>query len=423
MQLASRDASSRGVVANRVLIPCFLAVHVASAVSSEPELVLSSLPLIAFAQVLCAASLGHLAHQSSPQSSSSSSFLPRPLHLSPLPSTALHQLAAAISVSLSSLNQPAAEPTTEPAAKSAAAAGGSDAAGNLGGRLGSPVMTLLLLVVMTAVCETGGGGDGLAGQLALLAVGGWAPALLILACNALLWIQTRPDAMDSSLLSSPSGPSLSNHFFTPPVLGVSSVALLFLPLSFSPHPHAHAQPHPFIPLFSPFHHFPSPSPSFTSSPYVRILCPASHPPISLPPMSLPCPAVHSCVSFPLRLLIGATPLSQLFLLPRVTDGLADTSTLLIDSGSLLAWLQGQAGEMAGCMHCLMEAASFLGSAALPLHLMALVSSLVPPLEPSQAQHQQHQQQQQQQQQQQGILAPVKATRTRDAAGTSPELPL
>ncbi|CAI6000120.1 unnamed protein product [Closterium sp. NIES-64] len=314
MQLASRDAASRGVVST-----C------------------SNL-------VAACASLGHLAHQSSPQSSSSSSFLPRPLHLSPLPSTALHQLAAAISVSLSSLNQPAAEPTTEPAAKSAAAAGGSDAAGNLGGRLGAPVMTLLLLVVMTAVCETGGGGDGLAGQLALLAVGGWAPALLILACNALLWIQTRPDAMDSSLLSSPSGPSLSNHFFTPPVLGVLA-----------------------------------------------------------------------------GLLIGATPLSQLFLLPRVTDGLADTSTLLIDSGSLLAWLQGQAGEMAGCMHCLMEAASFLGSAALPLHLMALVSSLVPPLEPSQAQHQQHQHQQQQQQQ--GILAPVKATRARDAAGTSPELPL
>ncbi|CAI5989990.1 unnamed protein product [Closterium sp. NIES-64] len=359
MQLASRDAASRGVVANRVLIPCFLAVHVASAVSSEPELVLSSLPLMAFAQpprslsvclvlaasyplssratvqphsVLCAASLGHLAHQSSPQSSSSSSFLPRPLHLSPLPSTALHQLAAAISVSLSSLNQPAAEPTTEPAAKSAAAAGGSDAAGNLGGRLGAPVMTLLLLVVMTAVCETGGGGDGLAGQLALLAVGGWAPALLILACNALLWIQTRPDAMDSSLLSSPSGPSLSNHFFTPPVLGVLA-----------------------------------------------------------------------------GLLIGATPLSQLFLLPRVTDGLADTSTLLIDSGSLLAWLQGQAGEMAGCMHCLMEAASFLGSAALPLHLMALVSSLT--------QHQQWYQQQQ------AILSTVELTQPRDPAASAPELSL
>ncbi|CAI5498887.1 unnamed protein product, partial [Closterium sp. Naga37s-1] len=181
----------------------------------------------------------------------------------------------------------------------------------------------------------------------------WAPALLILACNALLWIQTRADAfenpqkqadaMDTSLPSSPSGPSLSNHFFTPPVLGVLT-----------------------------------------------------------------------------GLLIGATPLSQLFLLPRGGDGLVDTSTLLIDSGSLLAWLQWQAGEMAGCMHCFMEAASFLGSAALPLHLMALVSSLVPSLEPCQAQHQHHQQQQLQQQ---AILAPVKATLPRDAAASTPELPL
>ncbi|CAI5463985.1 unnamed protein product [Closterium sp. Yama58-4] len=305
------------------------------------------------------------AHQFSSASPSfpASALLPLPLHLSPRPSTALHQLAA----SLSSLAQPATELTAEAAAKPAAPLGGSDAAGNLGGQLGEAGMTLLLLVIMTAVCETAGDGDGLAGQLALLAVGGiallslhcppltdtalivnspvvapfpfrsllfsspypplflphpspplqpfppslplpfintpinrWGPALLILACNALLWIQqqTRFDAPQSwSNKQAEAGET--NLSSSRPASGASGLSL---------------------------------SNRFFTPPVLGVLA---------------------------GLLIGATPLSQLFLLPRVTDGLVDTSTLLIDSGSILAWLHGQAGEMAGSMHCFMEAASFL----------------------------------------------------------------
>ncbi|CAI7913407.1 unnamed protein product [Closterium sp. NIES-54] len=316
---------------SHVLTQVGCALSLSHSLFCSPAL-LPTLPL-SLRSCFCSASLGHLAHQSS---SSSSSFLLRPLQLSPRPSTALHQLAAAIAASL---DQTTTEPTIEAAAKPAAEP--TQQVGNQ--QLGEALMTLLLLVVMTAVCETGGGGDGLAGQLALLAVGGCGPALLILACDALLWSQRQPDGADSPLaVTSTSGPLLLNRFFTPPVFGVLA-----------------------------------------------------------------------------GLLIGATPLSQLFLLPRGGDGLVETSTLLIDSGSLLGWLQWQAGEMTGSMHCFMEAASFLGSAALPLHLMALVSSLVPrdSLETPHSQHQLHHQQQQ------AILSPVKTTHPRDAAASSPELPL
>ncbi|CAI5510993.1 unnamed protein product, partial [Closterium sp. Naga37s-1] len=373
-------------VANRVLIPCFLAVHVASAVSSEPELVLSSLPLIAVAQVLCAASLGHLAHQSS-------SFLLRPLQLSPRPSTALHQLAAAIAASL---DQTTTEPTIEAAAKPAAEP--TQQVGNQ--QLGEALMTLLLLVVMTAVCETGGGGDGLAGQLALLAVGGCGPALLILACDALLWSQRQPDGADSPLaVTSTSGPLLLNRFFTPPVFGSCRPLMSLLSTHNLPSPSFRTlsfssclplcvldSPRLSLTIFDsllislldssrvspPLLSLSSPSPSL-----LPLLFLSSPSPLPLLSLSSPSPFTHYQVLA--GLLIGATPLSQLFLLPRGGDGLVETSTLLIDSGSLLGWLQWQAGEMTGSMHCFMEAFSQIAYVVVPVpHPPILPCITLPP---------------------------------------------
>ncbi|GJP47879.1 hypothetical protein CLOM_g7054 [Closterium sp. NIES-68] len=294
LQLASREAASRGMVntctnllaacvllvwfqrvgtlppstadvlaqvSNRVLIPCFLAVHVASAVSSAPESVLSSLPLIAFAQLLCAASLGHLvrthAHQSSSSSPSSSpppfplsslfssSLLPRPPHLSPRPSTALHQLAASIASTLSPLDHPTTEAAADPSLRQqqAEAAVVTPLDAGLTGGLAGRGLMLLLLLAMTVSSEACG--DSLAaGQLALLAVG-WGPALYILAYNALLWTESRTLESRAPAVGVPAEPvgrlRLGQTLLQPTLCPTASSALPSLELSHRRHA---AQPSP-----------------------------------------------------------------------------------------------------------------------------------------------------------------------------------